>query len=78
MTLNDLIEQLTEMAEAGLGDADVRIASQPSWPLEHKIAAAWSPAMEGEGPDADDAVVYIYDGGQIGYLPEAAREGWNI
>lgn len=34
LTVNDLISALEEMAEAGHGDLEVRMAHQESWPLQ--------------------------------------------
>lgn len=38
MTLDELIEQLTEMRDRQNGDVEVRIAYQPSWPLAGYVA----------------------------------------
>ena len=38
MTITELIERLEELREANGGDTEVRIASQPSWPLSGRIA----------------------------------------
>lgn len=54
MTLDDLIQDLTELRDEIGGDAPARIAVQPSWPLRHKIVSvkrheglAWLVAAEG-------------------------------
>lgn len=38
MTLKDLIDQLSEIAEELGPDTEVRLASQPRWPFEWSIA----------------------------------------
>lgn len=65
MTVQDLIMELERFDP----DMEVRIASQPSWPFEYGIAET----AESEG------VIYIAEGGQIGYLPGEAAEaiGWG-
>lgn len=83
MKLLDLIDRLQEIAEEldeKAGDTDIRIAEQPSWPFENRIfdAHLFNPEdAEGEEEEDEsakgDPVVYIVDGGQIGYLPSAVR-----
>jgi hypothetical protein len=69
MTLSDLIEQLTDLADEVGGDAEVRLAIQPNYPFEHGL---------GE-PVVVDGVVYIPETGQRGYLDGAVSEelGWR-
>lgn len=84
MNITDLIEALADIAQEH-PDAEVRLAVQPSWPFEHTIRRVISPedvadaaherAAE-QGVDfyddydpAGDPVVYLAEGGQIGYLP---------
>lgn len=64
MTVQDLIDQLSELP----ADAEVRIASQPQWPLEYAL---------GDAHDVD-GVVYLTESAQLGYLPgdAAAAIGW--
>lgn len=70
MTVTQLIELLAEAAEIN-PDMEVRIATQPSWPFEH--AVGYGSAIV-ELDSEEDAVFYIAEGNQIGYLPEAATE----
>jgi hypothetical protein len=81
MTVQELIEMLEDMP----AEAEVRLAVQPSWPLEYSIGRVVGPdeiedAAE-EGGDADMAtrVVYMAEGAQLGYLPGAASNalGWR-
>lgn len=66
MTVNDLIAELEDLREMGMGEADVRLALQPNYPLEHNIAGV-APL----GDEDASGVVYIGEGSQIGY---ASRE----
>jgi hypothetical protein len=86
MTLRDLIDRLTDLAEEYGEDTEVRLAFQPSWPFEHSIGevAAVDPSEPHPQMEEDDApgktpVVYLGEGSQLGYLPgAAARElGWK-
>jgi heme oxygenase len=64
MTAQELIEILEGMDP----DAEVRFASQPSWPFEYSISAAAEV----------DGVLYLAEGTQLGYLPGEVAEqiGW--
>jgi hypothetical protein len=82
MTVAELIEALSDMPE----DAEVRFATQPSWPFEYSIREpvlvdlASDPDDEDRRTDEplDEPVVYIPEGAQLAYLPGAARDeiGW--
>ena len=73
MTVEELIERLAEFNP----EAEVRIASQPSWPMEYELSEV--------APDSDIArpslcpIVYLAEGRQIGYLPQeaAVTVGWS-
>lgn len=68
MTVGDLLELLEGYDE----DTKVRIATQPSWPLEHSLGH--------EGAYDDDAkVLYLAEGQQLGYVPGHVAEqlGWR-
>lgn len=83
-TVADLIDRLREFPE----DAEVFLATQPSWPFEHGISDVIGVGnndknddeYDDEYDDDDNSVtrVYLGDGGQIRYLPgDAAKElGW--
>ena len=72
-------------------DFEVRIASQPRWPMEYHIhdvveTTADEDDIDDEVDDDDrdddepeNKVVYIVEGDQIGYLGERARNdlGWE-
>lgn len=88
MTLNDLIEQLQDLVDEfpALGDRDVMIAQQPSYPLTAVIDCV--SLVDSEDADEDDedvedglGVVWIATS-EIGshssvspYAPSAAWEG---
>ena len=78
MTVAELIRLLEDCDR----DAEVRFASQPSWPFEYSIEDAiehW-PEPEGDVEDIDDEmpVVYLVEGRQLGYLPGDVKNeiGW--
>ena len=68
MTVNEMIERLQEIAEDGLGDREIRLAFQPSWPLQFVVGgiATAEDEEEHDGDDdqapAADAAVYITEG----------------
>lgn len=70
MTVLELIEELGFLNP----DAEVRLATQPSWPLEHNIRGI----VEVEDEE-ERLVVYLGEGRQIGYLPGEAADalGWG-
>lgn len=81
MRLSELIERLTELqeelADEGTEDAVVRLAMQPSYPLEHRICTEVVAVESDDAPTAK--VVYIAEGGQVGYLAGAVSMalGWR-
>ena len=68
MTVAELIEELKYMEQ----DAEVRFASQPSWPFEYDISGVVEVNVD------EDDVVYLEEGTQLGYLPGEAKDelGW--
>jgi hypothetical protein len=88
MTLNDLIEQLQDLVDEfpALGDRDVMIATQPSYPLTAVIDCVSLVDSEDDDEDDEDAedglgIVWIATS-EIGshssvspYAPRAAWEG---
>lgn len=74
MTIDELIARLEDCRDAMGGDTEVRLMNQASWPFEYGIAGITdSNEMVGEdGPEdadeaADEHVVYIVEGQQLGY-----------
>lgn len=76
MKVIELLEALSELPE----EAEVRLASQPSWPMEFRLDGPTF-IEEGEQDDDDTAgpVVYLTEAAHVGYLPGfVARElGWR-
>lgn len=88
MNLDTLIEILNDYRDQHGGDAEVRLMTQQNWPFENRICGVTSgldmnddAEYEAEvvGDDdaqdiADDATVYIVEGGQIGY---GSKRAWD-
>jgi hypothetical protein len=89
MTIQDLLDELEQLLDGidGLDpQTEVRLAIQPSWPLQFEIASVveFDPTAEydepepeeGRGPD-EEKVVYITQGdhpsGRNAYAPEGLR-----
>ncbi len=76
MKVIELLEALSELPE----EAEVRLASQPSWPMEFRLDG---PTFIEEGEQDEDGsagpVVYLTEAAHLGYLPGfVARElGWR-
>ena len=70
MTIAELIERLEDLREQVGDDCEVRLATQPNYPLEYAIGEVATPAP---------GVVYIGEEQCVGYLPSAAAEalGWK-
>lgn len=68
------VRELTEMLSEHDDDTEVRLAFQPSWPLQYHAG--------GVAADDETNVVYISEGGQVydtPYLPGNVSEqlGWR-
>jgi len=72
MTVGELIEELRLFNQ----EAQVRFASQPSWPFEYSINGVVQTIVDNRGNEED--IVYLEEGRQVGYLPSEAKEelGW--
>ena len=59
-------------------DAQVRFASQPSWPFEYSIYSIVQVEIEDRSTGDVVETVYLEEGRQIGYLPKEAKDelGW--
>jgi len=71
MTVAELIEALRDYPES----AEVRLGVQPSWPMQHTTAAVISDSeleFDPEDHNADEGVVYILEGQQVGYFTKRA------
>ena len=86
MTVNELIERLEEYRDE-LGNVEVRLMTQSNWPFENGIAGLASgpeinEAGDEDSDDEDDEedvvandVLYIVEGGQIGY---GTKRAWAV
>ncbi len=74
MTVRELIEELEGMNP----EAEVRFASQPSWPFEYSVAAVVGFSEDDEDDRTEAETVYLVEGNQIGYLPGEVKDeiGW--
>jgi hypothetical protein len=75
MTVDELIQDLEEARDELGGDAEIRVAYQPSWPLRTTIARVTIPQDDRPGDDEDEiAEVDEKDAGSAGSrLPKASR-----
>ncbi len=70
MTVGELKDVLLTLPP----EAEVRFASQPSWPFEYDIDSAISVrVLDRDGEETDESIVYLEEGRQIGYLPINAK-----
>lgn len=67
------VEELIELLEGCNPEAEVRFASQPSWPFEYSIDDIVEAEVEKRNTDETETVVYLAEGRQIGYLPGEAK-----
>lgn len=82
MTIDELISRLEDYRDELGGDAEVRLMTQPNWPFENSVCGLVSGAElnDGDGEEvdadvADDVVVFIVDGGQLGY---GSKRAWEL
>ena len=75
MTVRELIETLEQYN----GDLEVRLATQPNYPLQSTICNVASLHEVQDYPEEDDFVdvVYITEGGQCHDNPYAPRGLWS-
>ena len=86
MTIDTLIDLLAEYRDQNGQDAEVRLMTQQSWPFENRVAGVTSGEEMNEASEddpseffddqdvAEDAIVYIVEGGQICYGSKRAWE----
>ena len=83
MNLDKLIEILSDYRNEFGGDAEVRLMTQQNWPFESRICGLTSGQEMNDATDedteddddvAEDAIVYIVEGGQICYGSKRAWE----
>ncbi|GAA0609728.1 hypothetical protein GCM10010174_28840 [Kutzneria viridogrisea] len=72
-TVGELIAALTNYHPA----TPIRVATQPSYPMEHTLrcVVCTPDDCEGDGtPPTDPPVAWLGVGGQVGYLPAPAAD----
>lgn len=87
MTINDLIERLEEYRIEFGGDCEVRLMTQQNWPFENGIVGLTSGSEINDEDDefeddddlhdgeaSDEDVIYIVEGGQLGY---GTKRAWD-
>ena len=81
MKVDELIEILEGYRDEIGGDAEVRLMTQQNWPFENSIHGLASGAEINDSEDdddddvANDAVVYIVEGSQLGY---GTKRAWDV
>jgi hypothetical protein len=85
MTIDELIARLEDYRDEIGGDAEVRLMTQQNWPFENSIYGLASGAEindydedEADGGDddaAEDAVLFIVEGQQLGY---GTKRAWEV
>ena len=69
MRVEELIEYLRDCDQ----DAEVRFASQPSWPFEYSIDGVVEVDIVNPRDDNSEKVIFLEEGRQLGYLPSEAK-----
>ena len=82
MTIDEVIARLAEYRDELGGETEVRLMTQPTWPFEHAIHGLVSVSELNANANADDEdfdcqgnadqVVYLVEGGQLGYGTKTA------
>ena len=82
MTIDELIERLEKYRDELGGQCEVRLMTQQNWPFENRIAGlASGEEINNRDEDEDDEdvdtdqVVYIVEGGQLGY---GSKRAWDV
>jgi|TARA_R110000787_G_scaffold51123_1_gene121311 hypothetical protein len=68
-----VVEELIEMLQGCNPEAEIRFASQPSWPFEYSINDAVEVEIENNRTGQSQDVVFLEEGSQLGYLPSEAK-----
>lgn len=82
MTIDELIARLEEYREELGGECEVRVMTQQNWPFENRIVGLASGQEindqdddEGDDDVDTDQIVYIVEGGQLGY---GSKRAWDV
>jgi len=65
MTVRELIEILEDFEEAHGEDTEVRLLTQPNWPLEYEIDSV--KICKEENEELEEPILFLLEGRQIGY-----------
>lgn len=81
MTVEGLQQIFSDLAEEGKGDWKVRVATQPSYPMEIMVAAVVAPTVDTEeAEEGGVAEVWVLTGDNVSYAPRAIygeeEDGW--
>ena len=82
MTVNELLNLLEEMADAGYGEREVLFVYQQNYPLQDHIAGGWVPSHDADADDepedeADENAVYLVSGGQCYDMPYGPSQAFD-
>lgn len=74
ITVGELIDALEDLDH----DLEVHLATQPTYPLEYAIDNMGPVLVTVPTEEDPQSFVYLFEGGQIGYLPRVVRKemGW--
>jgi hypothetical protein len=87
MTIDELIARLEDYRDEIGGDAEVRLMTQQNWPFENSVYGLASGAEINEFHDedgdddedsvdaAEDSVLFIVEGKQLGY---GTKRAWDV
>jgi poly-beta-hydroxyalkanoate depolymerase len=75
LTIQDLIDQLTEVADELGGDTPVMAAIQPSYPLAHQIAGV---SVTGEDTEDSPTVWIAVSDDHSTASPYAPTDAWRV
>ena len=72
VTVAEMLEQLEDLVESGMGECEVRLATQPDFhPFEWSLSCAST--LVGDSDD-ELPVFYLAQGRQLGHLSEDAHQ----
>jgi hypothetical protein len=79
MTIDELISRLEEYRETLGGETEVRLMTQQAWPFENEIRGLASGeeinGADNEQDEAENAVLFLVEGGQRGY---GSKQAWEV
>lgn len=80
------VADLIELLQGANPDAEVRLATQPHWPLASTVHGVWDstgePCSEHDVFACDECepqdILWISEGGQVSESPYAPRNAWDM